>query len=64
MTVEEHFAALNAAIRAEHEEQVAEIQRRADEAAAEGDEPRRLRYLAQIARLEALPKPWETSRSV
>lgn len=51
--------ALNAAIRADHENLIADIRTQAREAAARGDQTTERRHLARIDRLEALPKPWE-----
>ncbi|GAB4046771.1 hypothetical protein [Catellatospora paridis] len=54
--------AIDEATRAEHERWVAEIQGWADAARERGDEVAVRRYLSQIERLEAIPKPWENQR--
>jgi len=62
MTAEEHAAALWALERADHEEFVAKIRGWAEAAEAAGDELRARRHREHLARLEALPKPWEQMR--
>jgi hypothetical protein len=47
------------AIRAHHEARIAEIQQWADMAEAAGDLPRKRRHLDHVARLKAMPYPWE-----
>jgi hypothetical protein len=59
MTVDARVLALHEALKADHEEFVAEIQRWADAAAAGGDAQAQRGHLAHIARLRAIPKPWE-----
>ncbi|WP_144122232.1 hypothetical protein [Catellatospora sichuanensis] len=54
--------AIDEATRAEHERWVAEIQGWTDTARERGDEVAVRRYLAQTARLEAIPKPWENQQ--
>ena len=56
----ELIRAIDDATRAEHERWVAEVQSWADAARERGDEVAVRRYLAQIERLEAIPKPWES----
>jgi hypothetical protein len=63
MTTEEHMQALNDLLRAEHERSVAEVQRWADEAGAEGDIERQGRHLALAERLRAIPYPWERRKA-
>ena len=59
MTVDEHVAVLHAAMQADHEALIAEIREWADAAAARGDLVTQRRHLERIARLGAIPKPWE-----
>lgn len=54
-----HIQALRDALIAEHEARIAEVQGWADEAAAAGDERNHRRNLEQVARLKAMPYPWE-----
>jgi hypothetical protein len=58
MTAEEHFAAIWAVERADHEALVAKIRSWAEAAETNGDELRARRHRDHIARLEAIPKPW------
>lgn len=58
-----HIRALREALVAEHEATVTDTQRRADEAAARGDEPGRKWYQEQADRLRAIPYPWERPAS-
>ena len=51
--------ALDEVIRADHEQFVAEIREQADQAAARGDTVASRRHLARLARIDAIPKPWE-----
>lgn len=57
--VDPHIQALRDALVAEHEARIAEEQEWADEAAAAGDERSHRRILEHIARLKAMPYPWE-----
>jgi len=59
MTVEEHAAALWALERTDHDEFVAKIRTWAEAAEAAGDELRARRHREHLARLDAMPKPWE-----
>jgi hypothetical protein len=59
MNDDPHVRALRDALRAEHEAWIAEVQRWVDDAAAAGDTERQRRHLAHIARLKAMPYPWE-----
>ena len=63
MTFEEHIQALRDLLRAEHERCVGEVQRWADEAGALGDVERQRRHLAHVARLRAIPYPWERAQA-
>jgi hypothetical protein len=54
-----HIRALRDALVAEHEATVAGAQRRADEAAASGDDAGHIWYQEQADRLRAIPYPWE-----
>ena len=55
--------ALRDALVAEHEAHIAEVQRRADEAAARGDEWYHRFYQDHVAELRAMPYPWEREHS-
>jgi hypothetical protein len=59
--VDRHVQALRDALVAEHEEHIAEIQRRADEAAARGDEWYRRWHQGHLERLKAMRYPWSTT---
>ena len=59
MTLDEHVATLRGLLVAEHERWIAEIQSWADRAAADGDDERQHRHLAEVERLRAIPYPWE-----
>jgi len=59
MTDDPHVAALEELLRADHEAWIAEVQSWADRAAAAGDTERQRRHLAHVARLRAMPYPWE-----
>lgn len=63
MNTDNYIAALHHAMRADHEESVAEVQGWADAAAARGDTAAQRRHEAHRVRLEALPKPWERTDS-
>jgi hypothetical protein len=52
--------ALRDALVAEHEAHIAEIERRAADAAARGDEWNHHRNLEHAAQLRAMPYPWQT----
>jgi hypothetical protein len=54
-----HVQALRNALRADHEAWIAEVQQWADDAQAAGDTERVRRHLAHVARLKAMPYPWE-----
>ena len=58
-TDDPHVQALQDALRADHEAWIAEVQQWADEARAAGDVERMRRHLAHVARLRAMPYPWE-----
>jgi hypothetical protein len=60
MSVDTHVQALPDPIRADHGERMAEIRASAEDAAARGDLNAQRRHLADIDRLEALPKPWQS----
>ncbi len=55
-----HVQALRDALVAEHEAHIAEIERRASEAAERGDEWNHRRNLEHAAQLRAMRYPWET----
>jgi hypothetical protein len=57
--VDRHIQALRDLLVADHEERIAEAQRLADEAAEPGDEWFHRFYLDRVARLRAMPYPWE-----
>lgn len=59
MTVDPQIQVLRDLMRSDHEEWIAEIQRWADKAAAAGDTVRQQRHLEHVARLKAMPYPWE-----
>ena len=59
MNDDAHVQALRDALRADHEAWIAEVQRWADDAKAAGDTERMRRHLAHVARLKAMPYPWE-----
>ena len=59
MSEDPQVRALQEALRTEHEEWIAEIQRWADRAAAAGDTARERRHREHVARLKAMPYPWE-----
>jgi hypothetical protein len=52
--------ALRESLIADHERWIAEVQQWADAAAAAGDTVRQRRHLEHVARLRAMPYPWET----
>jgi hypothetical protein len=55
-----HVQALRDALRADHEAWIAEVQQwGAKDAEAAGDTERMRRHLAHVARLRAVPYPWE-----
>jgi hypothetical protein len=60
LTVEEHGAILNDLARREHEEYVATIREWLERAEAEGRTAAARRHREHLARLDAMPKPWET----
>jgi len=57
--VDPYIQALRDALVADHEARIAEEQEWADEVAAAGDERSHRRILEYIARLKAMPYPWE-----
>jgi len=57
--VDPHIQALRDLLIADHEATIADIQRRADEAAALGDEWRRNWHQDDVDRLRAIRFPWE-----
>jgi hypothetical protein len=59
MTVDEHMQVLRDLLQADHEAWIAEIQGWADAAEAAGDVTRHRRHTAHVARLKAMPYPWE-----
>ncbi len=59
MNDDPHVQALRDALRADHEAWIAEVQQWADAAEAAGDTERMRRHLAHVARLKAMPYPWE-----
>lgn len=59
-TVDPHVQALRDALVAEHEAHIADIQQRADDAAARGDEWFRKLHQDDVDRMRAKPYPWET----
>ncbi len=58
-----HIRALREALVAEHEAAVSDEQKRADEAAARGDEWYRKWHQDAADRLRAMPYPWERPAS-
>jgi hypothetical protein len=56
--VDPYIQLLRNALVAEHEAHIAEVQRRADEAAARGDEWYRKWHQDDVERLRAIPYPW------
>jgi hypothetical protein len=48
---------------ADHQAQIADVQKRADEAAAHGDEWRRKWHQRHVDTLKAMPYPWETEQT-
>ena len=63
MTADEHVAVLHAAMRADHEEYIAEVRAWAEEAEANGWTAAARQHREHLARLEAMDKPWETSQA-
>ena len=63
MGVDRHVQALRDLLVTEHEERIAEVQRAADEAGALGDLERQRWHLDDVARLKAMPYPWEHNQS-
>jgi hypothetical protein len=64
MNEDPHIQLLRDALRAEHEAWIAEVQQWADNAEAAGDTERMRRHLAHVARLKAMPYPWEKQQHV
>jgi hypothetical protein len=60
MTVDKHLAVLHAAMRADHEEYIAQVRGWAEEAEANGWTASARQHRDHLARLEAMDKPWET----
>jgi hypothetical protein len=58
-----HVQVLLDALRDGHEAWITEVQQWADDAAAAGDTARRRRHAAHVARLKAMPYPWETHQA-
>jgi hypothetical protein len=54
-----HVRALRELLRADHERWIAEVQQWADDAEAAGDLQRMRRHRERVARLRAIPYPWE-----
>jgi hypothetical protein len=63
MTVDEHVAALHAAMRADHEEYIAQVRSWAEQAEANGWTAAARQHREHMARLESMDKPWETSHA-
>lgn len=63
MSVDQHIQALRDLLRTDHEAWIAEVQGWADEAEAAGDVERHRRHVEHVARLKAMPYPWEQSRA-
>ena len=61
MTVDEHVAVLHAAMRADHEEYIAQVRAWSEEAEANGWTAAARQHREHLARLETMDKPWETS---
>jgi hypothetical protein len=61
--VDPHIQALRDALVAEHEEHIADVQKRADEAAARGDEWYRKWHQDDVDRLKAMRYPWDTEQA-
>ena len=57
-TVDPHVQALRDALVSEHEQHIADIERRAAEAAQRGDEWNHRRNLEHAAQLRAMTYPW------
>lgn len=62
MSVYPHIQALRDLLVTEHEGYIAEIQRFADEAGARGDGKNQRWHLDHVARLRAMPYPWDQER--
>jgi hypothetical protein len=58
-SVNEHFAVLHDMMRRDHEEYIAEVRQWADDAEAESRTAAARQHREHVARLEAMPKPWE-----
>ena len=63
LTAEEHKAQLHRLMREEHEGYIAEVRARAEEAEREGHQDIARLHWSQVARLEAMQKPWETTKA-
>ena len=63
MNVDPQIQALRDLLRADHEAWIAEVQGWADEAKAAGDVARHRRHLDHVARLKAMPYPWESTQA-
>jgi hypothetical protein len=59
--VDPHVQALRDLLVADHQATIADIQRRADEAAARGDEWHRKWHQDDVDRLRAIRFPWEAA---
>jgi hypothetical protein len=62
MTVDEHVAPMHAAMRADHEEYIAQVRQWADEAEKDGRIAAARQHREHVRRLEAMNKPWETQQ--
>jgi hypothetical protein len=58
-SVEDHRAALHDLMRRDHEEYVAQVREWAETAETEGRVAAARQHREHMARLEAMPKPWE-----
>lgn len=63
MSIEEHHAAIHGLMRREHEDYVNQVRTWAETAEAEGHEAAARQHRDHVARLEAMPKPWETGEA-
>ncbi len=62
MAVDEYIATMHAAMRADHEEFIAQVRSWAESAEAEGRTAAARQHWAHVRRLEAMDKPWEAKR--
>ena len=63
MRNEDHIAVLHALWREEHEEEIADLRRMADEAQADGRLSTAQIFQEAVAQFEAMEKPWEQKRT-